>query len=129
MRMAPYFKRHAMRGKIMIANLSTTHLAAKLEVRRDGLIPQASAASRAELQIHQEKGGEQRMVATIRKIKVVENRCRICRKPILGLPFKIHNLVCKECYGIEHYRRTELPEEPVRVENESYFSIPARRVA
>lgn len=105
------------------------HLAAKLEVSQDGLIPQASAASWMQLQIHHEEGGEQRMVATIRKIKVVENRCRICRKPIPGLPFKIHNLVCKECYGIEHYRRTEPLEEAVRIESESYFSIPARRVA
>ncbi|MFA4030350.1 MAG: hypothetical protein GDYSWBUE_002043 [Candidatus Fervidibacterota bacterium] len=69
------------------------------------------------------------MVAAIRKIKVVENHCRVCGKPILGLPFKIHNLVCKECYGIDHYRRYESPEEPIRVENESYFSIPVRRVA
>ncbi|MCS7252866.1 MAG: hypothetical protein RMK18_05265 [Armatimonadota bacterium] len=69
------------------------------------------------------------MVAAIRKIKVVGNQCRICGKPIFGLPFKIYNLVCKECYGVEHYRRSESFEEGVRVENESYFSIPARRVA
>lgn len=72
------------------------------------------------------------MVATLRKIKAVENNCRVCGKPIYGLPFRVYNLLCKDCYGAEHYRRIETSsesEETVRVENESYFSIQAKRVA
>ncbi|MFA4043650.1 MAG: hypothetical protein HZRFUVUK_000428 [Candidatus Fervidibacterota bacterium] len=71
------------------------------------------------------------MVATLRKVKVVENHCKVCGKPIYGLPIKIHNLICKECYGIEHYRynRQMESEEEITITHESYFSIPAKRVA
>ena len=33
------------------------------------------------------------------------NRCRICGAVLESLPFKLDNVICKECYGLDRYRR------------------------
>lgn len=69
------------------------------------------------------------MVAAMREsFKTVENRCMVCGKPIHGLPFKIRNLLCKRCYGMDHYRRQRV-DESSELGSIKAYAIAARRVA
>jgi len=33
------------------------------------------------------------------------NRCQNCGAVMESLPFKLDNVICKECYGLDRYRR------------------------
>jgi len=42
--------------------------------------------------------------------KQAKNHCAWCGKPLPSLPFKLDNVVCKDCYGPDRYRRQTGPK-------------------
>lgn len=36
-------------------------------------------------------------------------RCSQCGRELKNVPFNVKNIVCKDCYGLERYRRTTSP--------------------
>ncbi|MCS6861237.1 MAG: hypothetical protein NZT92_13045 [Abditibacteriales bacterium] len=42
-------------------------------------------------------------------------RCSQCGRELKNVPFNVKNIVCKDCYGVERYRRPSSPlvEKPI----------------
>lgn len=52
--------------------------------------------------------------------QVTRAKCAQCGRELRYVPFALNNIVCRDCYGIDRYRRgtpsvTVVPEKPIEV--------------
>ncbi len=51
--------------------------------------------------------------------QVTRAKCGQCGKELRYVPFSLNNIMCRDCYGLDRYRRpapaTSTPEKPVEV--------------
>ena len=52
--------------------------------------------------------------------QVTRAKCGQCGRELRYVPFALNNIMCRECYGLDRYRRNapvtaSLPEKPIEV--------------
>ncbi len=61
--------------------------------------------------------------------QVTRAKCGQCGKELRYVPFALNNIMCRDCYGLDRYRRTTpavwTPEKPIEVAATDEDSAPA----